>query len=91
MPSTETRPIESDADTGEDDGYAHYAGSRPVPVPGLPALQGARRPPRRLTAPAAPAPPATRAVTTPPASPATAWIAGWLGLRGTVTRKIQSI
>jgi hypothetical protein len=25
MPSTETRPIESDADTGEDDGYAHYA------------------------------------------------------------------
>ena len=25
MPSTETRPVESDADTGEDDGYAHYA------------------------------------------------------------------
>jgi DUF3039 family protein len=25
MPSTETSPIESDADTGEDDGYAHYA------------------------------------------------------------------
>src|SRR4030095_11877182 len=25
MPGTETRPIESDADTGEDDGYAHYA------------------------------------------------------------------
>jgi Protein of unknown function (DUF3039) len=25
MPSTETRPTESDADTGEDDGYAHYA------------------------------------------------------------------
>jgi Protein of unknown function (DUF3039) len=25
MASTETRPIESDADTGEDDGYAHYA------------------------------------------------------------------
>ena len=25
MPSIETRPIESDADTGEDDGYAHYA------------------------------------------------------------------
>ena len=25
MPSPETRPIESDADTGEDDGYAHYA------------------------------------------------------------------
>jgi len=25
MPSTETRPVESDTDTGEDDGYAHYA------------------------------------------------------------------
>jgi Protein of unknown function (DUF3039) len=25
MPSTETRPTESDADTGEDDSYAHYA------------------------------------------------------------------
>jgi hypothetical protein len=25
MPGTETRPIESDTDTGEDDGYAHYA------------------------------------------------------------------
>jgi Protein of unknown function (DUF3039) len=25
MASTETRPVESDADTGEDDGYAHYA------------------------------------------------------------------
>jgi hypothetical protein len=25
MPSIETRPVESDADTGEDDGYAHYA------------------------------------------------------------------
>ena len=25
MPGTETRPVESDADTGEDDGYAHYA------------------------------------------------------------------
>jgi hypothetical protein len=25
MPSTETRPVESDADPGEDDGYAHYA------------------------------------------------------------------
>ena len=25
MSSTETRPVESDADTGEDDGYAHYA------------------------------------------------------------------
>ena len=25
MPSTETCPVESDADTGEDDGYAHYA------------------------------------------------------------------
>ena len=25
MFSTETRPVTSDADTGEDDGYAHYA------------------------------------------------------------------
>jgi hypothetical protein len=25
MPSTETRPVESDTDTGEGDGYAHYA------------------------------------------------------------------
>jgi hypothetical protein len=25
MSNTETRPVESDADTGEDDGYAHYA------------------------------------------------------------------
>jgi Protein of unknown function (DUF3039) len=25
MPGTETRPVESDADTSEDDGYAHYA------------------------------------------------------------------
>jgi hypothetical protein len=25
MPGTETRPVESDADTGEDDRYAHYA------------------------------------------------------------------
>jgi hypothetical protein len=25
MPSTETRPIESDADTGDGDGYSHYA------------------------------------------------------------------
>ena len=25
MPSTETRPVESDAYTGEDDGSAHYA------------------------------------------------------------------
>ena len=25
MSSTETRPVESDADTGEGDGYAHYA------------------------------------------------------------------
>jgi hypothetical protein len=25
MSSTETRPVDSDADTGEDDGYAHYA------------------------------------------------------------------
>jgi hypothetical protein len=25
MPGTETRPAESDADTGEGDGYAHYA------------------------------------------------------------------
>jgi hypothetical protein len=24
MPSTETRPVEADADTGEDNGYAHY-------------------------------------------------------------------
>ena len=69
MSSTETRPVESD--TGEDDGYAHYArkdeiakaavlggtvtalcGHRfqpvrdPLPIPGLPPLQGARRPPR---------------------------------------------
>ena len=25
MPGTDIRPVESDADTGEDDGYAHYA------------------------------------------------------------------
>ena len=25
MPSTETRPVDADPDTGEDDGYAHYA------------------------------------------------------------------
>jgi Protein of unknown function (DUF3039) len=25
MPGTETRPVESDTDTGEGDGYAHYA------------------------------------------------------------------
>jgi hypothetical protein len=25
MPSTETTPVVSDADTGEDDRYAHYA------------------------------------------------------------------
>ena len=25
MPSTETRPVETDTDTGEGDGYAHYA------------------------------------------------------------------
>jgi hypothetical protein len=25
MSSTETTPVVSDADTGEDDGYAHYA------------------------------------------------------------------
>jgi hypothetical protein len=25
MPSTETRPADADTDTGEDDGYAHYA------------------------------------------------------------------
>ena len=25
MSNTETRPIDADADTGEDDGYSHYA------------------------------------------------------------------
>ena len=30
MPSTETRPVTSDTDTGEGDGYAHYAGKTEI-------------------------------------------------------------
>jgi hypothetical protein len=97
------------------------ASSRPIPVSGLPALQGARRP-ARLSTPedqalfpsrAGPVPAvlsahlATRVPLAAPARPVSqlhrrpgssgdpgsppAWIAGWLGLRSTVTPKIQSI
>ena len=97
------------------------ASSRPIPVSGLPALQGARRP-ARLSTPedqalfasrAAPVPAvlsarlATRVPLAAPARPVSqlhrrpgssgdpgsppAWIAGWLGLRSTVTPQIQSI
>ena len=52
MPGTETRPVESDTDTGEGDGYAHYANKAEITRAAIEggtvtALCGRRFPPIR--------------------------------------------